>query len=279
MTVAPTKELVDFVEEAMADYAACVVRHAPITDEQHIAFARAFGPLELPPGYDKRKDTPGRIAPELYFAGNIGPDNEIVPPKPRSQNISAASQRFHADSSFNALPSKWSMLRGVECPPSKIGGDTLFIDTRAAYDDLPEELKERLEGLVGLHSYWRGREKAGLVVSDEMRARFDMPIARHPLVRTMPNGRKYLYVGAHCTGVEGMDQEEGEALVDDLYNRVTQMKYVHRHRWQVGDIVIWENRCALLAATPLNTTEYRRDMRRATVNEAGPEVSAPFGSH
>jgi len=265
----PGEELRRFVEDAMAQYAVCVVRQGPISDEQHIRFARLFGPLELPPNYEARRASPGRMAPELYFAGNLDAEGNILPPKPRSEDVGAGAQRFHADSSFNRVPSKWSMLRGVECPPSSAGGDTLFIDTRAAYDDLPAETRERLAGLVGVHDFWKGRERAGLTVTEAMRGTFATPPVRHDIVRTMPDGRKYLYVGGHCTGVEGMDEEEGAALVEQLYRHVTQEHYVHRHRWSVGDIVIWENRCALHAATPLTSGEYRRDMRRATVNEAG----------
>ncbi|MFC4255159.1 hypothetical protein GRI97_06965 [Altererythrobacter xixiisoli] len=272
----PDENLRNFVEQAMAEHAVCVVRHSPISDEQHLRFARLFGPLELPPGYAERKaaSVRPRIAPEMFFAGNIDDDNQIIPPKPPSQDIGAGAQRFHADSSFNPQPSKWSMLRGVECPPSEVGGDTLFADMRAAFDDLPPEMQQRLEGLTGIHDFWKGREYAGLTVSDSMRTRFRMPPMEHPLVRTMANGRKSLFVGGHCTGVKGMSEEEGHELVEWLYRHTTSDQYVHRHQWVEGDIVIWENRCALHAATPLNTSEYRRDMRRATVNESGREMDA-----
>lgn len=264
----PTAELIEFVEAAMAEHAVCVVRQGAITDEQHLRFARAFGPLEVPPRYEERKHDPNlRMAPELFFAGNLDPQGNILPKVPRKDDVSAGAQRFHADSSFNAKPSKWSMLRGVECPPPKFGGDTLFIDTRAVYDDLPDEMKERIEDLVGIHDFWKGRVYAGLQVTDGMRASMPMPPVRHRIVRQMPDGRKYLFVGGHCTHVEGMDEVEGHALVEQLYRRATRTEYVHRHRWTEGDIVIWENRCALHAATPLSTYEHRRDMRRATVNE------------
>ncbi len=269
----PTEQLRETVEAAMEIHAVCVVRQGPISDEAHIRFGRLFGPLELPPGYATRPRN-GRMAPELFFAGNLDKDGNILPLTPANRNIAKGAERFHADSSFNPLPSKWSMLRGVACPPSKAGGDTLFIDTRAAYDDLDVGLKARLDGLVGIHDFWKGREYAGLDVTDEMRARMPMPPVRHPLVRTMPYGRKALFVGGHCIGVEGMDEEEGHEFVEMLYAHVTQPRYIHRHQWREGDIVIWENRCALHAATPLLTDRYRRDMRRVTINESGPEIDA-----
>ncbi|MBO9574886.1 MAG: TauD/TfdA family dioxygenase [Sphingobium sp.] len=268
----PTEDLRKTVQAAMDKYAVCVVRQGPISDAEHIRFGRLFGPLELPPGYGKRPA--GRIAPELFFAGNLDLEGNIKPLTPANRDVAKGAERFHADSSFNPLPSKWSMLRGVECPPSEVGGDTLFLDLRAAYDDLSEEMKQTLDGLVGIHDFWKGREYAGLQVNDELRATMPTPPVQHPLVRTMPYGRKALFVGGHCVGIVGMSEEAGHRLVEELYAHCTQPKYIHRHKWTVGDIVIWENRCALHAATPLETDRYRRDMRRATINESGPEIDA-----
>lgn len=268
----PTDMLRETVEAAMARHAVCVVRQGPITDAEHIRFARLFGPLELPPGYNSHPN--GRMAPELFFAGNLDPDGNIRPLPPANRDVGKGAERFHADSSFNALPSKWSMLRGVECPPPDIGGDTLFVDLRAAYDDLPQETKDRIDGMTGIHDFWLGRKYAGLDVTDEMRASMPMPPVHHPLVRTAPNGRKAVFVGGHCVGVVGLPEAEGHKLVEQLYDHVTQPRYVYRHHWREGDIVIWDNRYALHAATPLDTDQYRRDMRRATVNESGDEMDA-----
>jgi alpha-ketoglutarate-dependent 2,4-dichlorophenoxyacetate dioxygenase len=268
----PTEELRRTVQDAMDRHLVCVVRQGRITDEEHIRFARLFGPLELPPGYATRPQ--GRMARELFFAGNLDSDGNIKPMTPANQNIAKGAERFHADSSFNPLPSKWSMLRGVECPPSEVGGDTLFLDLRAAYDDLPQDMKDRVDGMTGIHDFWLGRKYAGLEVNEEMKAKMPMPPVHHPLVREAPLGRKALFVGGHCVGVVGMSQDEGHEFVEALYDHVNQPKYIHRHKWTEGDIVIWDNRFALHAATPLETDQYRRDMRRATINESGDEIDA-----
>jgi alpha-ketoglutarate-dependent 2,4-dichlorophenoxyacetate dioxygenase len=272
LTAEPNEALRKTVQDAMDAHAVCVVRQGQISDEEHIRFGRLFGPLEYPPGYPNRPK--GRMAPELFAAGNIDENGDIRPFTPANQNVAKGAELFHSDSSFNPLPSKWSMLRGVECPPSEAGGDTLFVDLRAAYDDLDPAMKERLENLVGIHDFWKGRAYAGLEVNEEMRAKMPMPPVTHPIVRTMDYGRKALFIGGHCVGVEGMPEEEGHALVTALYAHATQEKYIHRHQWTEGDIVIWENRCALHAATPVNTDKYRRDMRRVTLNEYGPEMDA-----
>lgn len=268
----PTDELRQAVQNAMDEHLVCVVRQGQITDEEHVRFARLFGPLELPPGYATRPQ--GRMARELFSAGNLDTDGNIKPLTPANQNIAKGAERFHADSSFNPLPSKWSMLRGVECPPSEVGGDTLFLDLRAAYDDLPQEMKDRVDGMTGIHDFWLGRKYAGLDVNEEMKAKMPMPPVHHPLVREAPLGRKALFVGGHCVGVVGMGQDEGHEFVEALYDHVTQPKYIHRHQWTEGDIVIWDNRFALHAATALETDKYRRDMRRATINESGDEIDA-----
>jgi alpha-ketoglutarate-dependent 2,4-dichlorophenoxyacetate dioxygenase len=271
----PTQELVDVVEDAMARYGVLVVRDARITDAEQLRFSRAFGPLEIP-SRPKDAPRPRRMAPELFAAGNLDVEGNIIPYDREGQNLSKGAERFHTDSSFHAMPTKWSALLGVETPPPSAGGDTLFLDARAAYDDLPEAMKRRIEPLVGIHDFWKGRQLAGLKgeISDEQRRRMPFPAIEHPLVRLMPYGRKALYVGGHCTAVRDMEEGEGLALVEQLYAHAVQDKYVYRHYWRQWDLTIWDNRCTMHAATPLLSDEFRRDMRRTTINESGPEASA-----
>ena len=276
LTQPPTQELVAVVEAAMARYGVVVVRGAEITDEQQIRFSRAFGPLEIPSRPKAAQGATRRMARELFAAGNLDPNGNIVPYDREGQNLSKGAERFHTDSSFHAMPTKWSLLLGVETPPPSAGGDTLFLDARAAYDDLPEAMKARIEGLVGIHDFWKGRQLAGLKgeITPEQRRMMPFPAIGHPLVRTMPYGRKAIFVGGHCVGIEGMDEAEGRDLVEALYAHATQDKYIHRHHWRRWDMTIWDNRCTMHAATPLFSDDYRRDMRRTTINEHGPETSA-----
>lgn len=279
LTVAPDKALVDLVEDAMARYGVLAIRDAEISDEQHKIFSRAFGPLEIP---SRSKDAPGRPAGtrvfdrDIFYAGNLDHNGEIIPYGSEGAKLAQGAERFHTDSSFHAMPTKWSLLHGVETPPPAAGGDTLFIDARAAYDDLPDAMKQRIEGLFGIHDFWEGRRRAGLKgeITPQMRAIIPFDPLQHPLVRTMPNGRKSLFVGGHCTGVAGMGAVEGAALIEELYAHATQDKYIYRHHWRQWDLLIWDNRCTMHAATPLLSDEYRRDMRRTTINEYGEETSA-----
>lgn len=279
LAVEPDSGLVATIETAMAQYGVLVVRDARFTDEQHKRFSRMFGPLERP---SRAKDAPPlphgkrRFDPALFYAGNIDRDDAIIPYRSERLKLGKGAERFHTDSSFHAMPTKWSLLLGHETPPHHAGGDTLFTDTRAAYDDLPEATKARIAGLCGVHDFWEGRRLAGLKggITPEMRRMIPFPPIEHPLVRTMPYGRKALYIGGHCIGVAGLDAAEGRALVEDLYAHATQDKYIYRHCWRQHDLVIWDNRCTMHAATPLLSDEYRRDMRRTTINESGPETSA-----
>jgi alpha-ketoglutarate-dependent 2,4-dichlorophenoxyacetate dioxygenase len=270
LTRAPDDELIRVVEDAMDRYAVCVVRDAQITDEQHIRFSRAFGPLELPPGLG-RSGGRHRLRPELFDASNLDVDNEIVPYDSQQRRLARGAERFHTDSSFNRLPTKWSLLLGHIVPPQ--GGETHFVDARAGHDALPAETRARIAGLTAIHDFWRGRERTGLTgVTDAMRA--TMPAVTHPLVRTMPYGRRSLYIGGHAVGIVGWPEVEALALLDELYAFVTSERFIYVHEWRPWDLAIWDNRCTLHRATPLTTDRYKRDVRRTTINEYGPEVSA-----
>lgn len=278
LTEPPGPALVEMIETAMARYGVLVIRNAAINDEQQKAFSRAFGPLELP---SRAKDAPPMVGsrvmdPQVFHAGNIDINDNIVPYDSERFALAKGAELFHTDSSFHAMPTKWSLLRGHEVPPAQFGGDTLFVDARAAYDDLPGAMQARIEGLVGLHDFWEGRRKAGLKgeITPAMRKMIPFPTVEHPLVHVMSYGRKALYVGGHCIGIKGMGDEEGQALISALYEHATQDKYIYRHQWRQHDLVIWDNRCTMHAATPLLTDQYRRDMRRTTINESGPETSA-----
>jgi len=272
LTVPPGAELVETVEQAMADHAVVVVRDAEISDEDHLRFSRAFGPLELPPGLNRFDgNKPRRIAPELFDLSNLDENGEIIPYASERRRLARATERFHTDSSFHDMPTKWSLLLGHVIPPA--GGDTHFIDARAVYDELPQETRDRIQDLSAVHDFWRGRELLGATgVTDEMRR--TMPPVTHPLVRTLPYGRKTLYIGGHTVGIVGWPEEEALRFLEELYEFATQDKFIYVHKWRQGDLLIWDNRCTLHRATPLETDEYKRDVRRATVNEYGPERSA-----
>src|SRR5690606_14259542 len=235
---------------------------ARIDDAQHKRFSRAFGPLEIPsriPGA-ARPDGRRALDPDLFYAGNLHKNGEIIAYGSEGYKPAQGAERFHTDSSCHAMPTKWSLLPGHAVPPPEAGGDTKFADARAAYADLPQAMKARIDGLAGIHDFWEGRRYAGLKgeITPEMRRLIPFQPVAHPLVRVMPGGGKALYVGGHCIGVVGMEAEEGRTLVEQLYAHATQAKYVYRHGWRRHDLTIWDNRCTMHAATPLLSNAYRR---------------------
>jgi len=267
---APTAELVEAVEDAMREHAVlCIRGQGHIDDEQHLAFARAFGPLELP---GHKPHNGGRVAFGLYDVSNLGPDGEIIDPESPRARISKGNELFHADSSFNDLPSKWSILRGVIVTPE--GGETETIDMRGVWDALPARLKDRIAGLRAQHNYFHSRRKAGAAVDESGNPLAPYMRAEHPLVRTSASGRPTLFVGAHTERIVGMDERESKALIEDLIAFATQPHFVYAHTWRQGDILIWDNRCTLHRGTAYDYRRHKRDMRRATVNEAGEDRSA-----
>jgi alpha-ketoglutarate-dependent 2,4-dichlorophenoxyacetate dioxygenase len=271
----PSAELVAAVEAAMAEHAVVVLRDQLVDDEEQIRFSRGFGPLELPPhmGMPKsqRKDMQRRIRAEMYDVSNLDTNGDFLPAESLKLASNRANEEFHTDSSFNALPTKWSLLSARIVPP--VGADTLYVDTRAVYDALPETLRARAEGAVAEHWFWKTRGRAGMPVTDDMRRA--MPPVPQKIVRTIPeSGRKALLIGNHATHVIGWSKEEGVKLLAELNAFAAQPQFVYTHRWRAGDLVIWDNRCTLHRATGYDVFKYKRDLRRTTINESGPETSS-----
>ena len=269
VTQAPGPEVVEFIEDAMAKYAVIVLPGQFIDDAAQIAWSRHFGPRESPSGpLSALGNAKSRLPQYLFDASNLGPDGNILPPDHPRRVMRAGDRLWHTDSSFNPLPTKWSMLSGRKVPPA--GGNTDFADTRAGYDALDAAGKDQIEDLVAEHNIWYSRVIGGLEdVTEEQRQ--TQPPVTQPLVRIMPgSGRKAMLVGAHAERIIGMPYQQGNALLRELTDVATQPAFVHSHAWREGDLVIWDNRCTLHRATEFDDVRYIRDMRRTTVDEYAP---------
>jgi len=262
------------IEHAMDEYAVCVLPNQHLEDEQQIAFSRLYGPLEASPGIGRKSegnDPKRRLAHgEIFDISNLDQNGGILDAQDARSSFMRGNQLWHTDSSFRSESASWSMLHARVIPPA--GGDTEFADTRAAYDALPDAMKRRLEGLVAEHSLWHSRAKLGGYVPTE-EERKSYPSARHKVVRRHPgSGRDALYIASHASHIIGMPLEEGQALICELMEFATQPQFVYRHKWQVGDLVIWDNRCTMHRATPFEATDHVRDMRRTTIVDTAGEV-------
>lgn len=259
----PTDVLRKEVEAIMDRYAVCVLRDQVLDDEKQIAFTGLFGPLESQPGTRGRKKRSPRM--EIWNVTNIDVDGNFQAEDDASRQYRIANQLWHTDSSFRQISGKYSLLYALVVPPD--GADTEFTDTRVVYDALPEATKARLEGLVAEHSVWYSRGALGgyQPTEEELKSR---PPARHPLVRTIPgSGRRALFIAAHVSHIVGWPSGESRALLDELMHFATQPRFVYAHKWRVGDMVIWDNRCSMHRATPFEDNVHVRDMRRTTVRD------------
>jgi alpha-ketoglutarate-dependent 2,4-dichlorophenoxyacetate dioxygenase len=262
------------IKLAMDEHAVCVLPGQHLEDEELIAFSRRYGPLGVEPDIGRKAgaaDRRRRIASrEILDISNLDENGGILDESDARALFMRGNQLWHTDASFKKEAATWSMLHAKAVPPT--GGDTEFADTRGAYDALPDAMKRRLEGLVAEHSLWHSRAKLGGYMPTEEERR-SLPSARHKVVRRHPgSGRNALYIAAHASHIVGMPVEEGQALLAELIEFATQPRFVYRHKWQVGDLVIWDNRCTMHRATPFAAADHVRDMRRTTIIDKAQEA-------
>lgn len=242
------------VVDAFHRNGAIVLRGQTLNPAQLVRFASAFGELEGHPMTDFVLPD----YPPVYVLSN-----RIVDGKPIGAHNDGVG--WHTDYAFKQEPVMCTMLYAVAVPDE--GGDTLFADQVAAYDALSPEMRAKVDPLVMVHSYqylMETREHGRKEVPPEVLAA--NPDAPHPLIRTHPaDGRKALWVSGGTRGFEGMDQAESFALIDELVEFVTQDRFVYRHQWEQGDIVVWDNRCTLHTATLFDDSKYVREMHRLWV--------------
>jgi alpha-ketoglutarate-dependent 2,4-dichlorophenoxyacetate dioxygenase len=250
------------IKDAFTQYAVLIFPDQHLSQDQHLDFARYFGPLETTIAV-YRKDAPLRLREEFADVSNLNHDSEVWGKESRHRLFQLGNRLWHTDSSFKRLPARASLLYARSIPP--VGGHTEFADERAAYDALPEETKRRLDRLVAEHSIFNSRARLGFTnFSDDERR--GMPPVPQVVVRTLPeSGRKSLYLASHAGRIFGMPEHEGRALIDELVAHATQRQFVYTHRWRVNDLVMWDNRCTMHRGTEFDDLRWKRDVQRATV--------------
>jgi alpha-ketoglutarate-dependent 2,4-dichlorophenoxyacetate dioxygenase len=252
------------IKQAFWDYAVLIFPGQELSEEQHLDFARHFGPLETSIAA-LNPDAKLRLSDKLADVSNLNSQNEIWGEKSRVRMLQLANRLWHTDSSFKYLPARASLLYALAIPP--VGGHTEFADLRAAYDALSDDLKRRLEGLVAEHALAFSRARIGF--SDFTEAeRNKLPPVPQVMARTLPeNGRKSLYMASHAGRIVGMPEAEGGALIEQLIAHATQRQFVYMHRWRVRDLVMWDDRCTMHRGTEFDDLRWTRDVRRATVSD------------
>lgn len=254
------------IRAGMDRYGVLVFRDQELSDEEQLDFARRFdGELLAKRGI--------RADDALIDISNLDEDGQIMASDDRRRLYSLGNRLWHTDASFEDPPGRYSMLHARVVPP--VPADTQFADTRTAYDALPEETKERLEGLEAHHSIAHSRETLGFEFSPEEAERLKGVV--QPLIRTFPGSvRRSLYVASHCSRIVGWPVPEGRLLLRDLIEHATQRAFTYTHHWRVGDLVIWDNRATMHRGLAYDDKTYRRDLRRVTTLDL-PAVAAVPG--
>lgn len=211
-------------------------------------FARRFGALEFEAAAIANVDADGRLHSEL--------DDDIV------KSI-RGNEGWHHDSTYMPVQAKGAVFSAEIVPTD--GGATGWADMRAAYDALDDPTRERLHGLRAKHSLYYSQGRSGYLPTRNDRGGYDqygyheLDTPVRPLVKVHPEtGRTNLLIGRHAHDIEGMDPDESVALLDEINEWACQGERTHHHQWEVGDVVVWDNRCLMHRATPFDLTQARR---------------------
>jgi alpha-ketoglutarate-dependent 2,4-dichlorophenoxyacetate dioxygenase len=257
-----TRAQVAALEAGMDRYGVLVYHAQRFTDEQQKAFSLNFGPLEQTAGGNVTQAADRRLDPDMADVSNLGADHRPLARDDRRRLFNLGNQLWHSDSSFRAVPAKYSLLSGRIVVDA--GGNTEFADMRAAYDALDDNTKAEVEDLVCEHSLIYSRGTLGFTdLSDEEKRMF-RPV-RQRLVRSHPvTGRKSLYLSSHIGTIIGRPMPEARALIRDLVEHATQPGFTYAHKWRQYDLVVWDNRVTMHRVRRFDETQVR-DMRRTTV--------------
>lgn len=256
-------EVIAAIRDRLNNHGLVVFRGQTLTESQQIAFSRRFGELT------------GHVAsqylhpdhPEILVISNIQENG-------RNIGLADAGHHWHADLTYLAEPSLGALLYAREIPET--GGDTLFADMTAAYEALAEPLKERLDGLKAVHryidTYERLRRENGHRPPLNDNQIKQVPDVVHPVVTTHPEtGRKSLYVSEGFTReIVGLPKSEGDQILRWLFDHSTSQPFLYRHRWQVGDLLFWDNRSTIHKAVGGYALPQRRLMHRTTIKGPRP---------
>jgi len=256
------------INAAMNQYAVLVWRNQPLSQTQHIAFSESFGPLDI--GLKRVFKRKERLDDErLIDISNVDLNGELHKRDSPKNLSSFANQLWHSDSSFMNPRAAYSMLHALVIPSE--GGNTEFCDLRAAYDALPLNLKEEIKDLSAEHYALHTRLLLGDdAYTDEQKKAIEPAV--WPLVSVHPgSGRRVLFVGVHAHKIMGWPIAEARIFLSDLLEHATQRQFVFAHHWEVGDLVMWDNRSTLHRGRRYDLNQ-RRELRRTTFNDV-PEAN------
>ncbi len=252
------------LREIWLQYGILLFRGVDWTPAEHITFTRNFGELHIMPRLGTEIPVNLRQFPEIFVVSNVEKDGKPV-------GIKRAGWGWHSDGEDKELPNMASMLYGVKTP--KVGGDTGFASTYRAYEALAPETQALLDEKRARFS----RVEMHLVNYPNLpplteAEKLERPDVWHPMIRTHPETlRKCLYIGRWAVEIEGIPGDEGRALIDELTAHISKPEFTYIHKWQPGDVMLWDNRCTQHCAIPYDDSKEDRHMLRTTL-----EGDVPF---
>jgi len=260
MSASLNDAMMEELKAAIDTYSFLVFPDQSFDDERQLRFTRQLGEPEPSHTAVGRTEYFGTI-------GNVQPDGTALGNSHMKTIFLTGNNMWHSDASFKEVPAFVSIMCAYETPDE--GGATLFVSTRTAYERLSDHDKRLVDPLIVIHDYVYSRSKvAPDAVSPELAA--SLPPVRQKLVRTNPrNGAKNLFVGSHARAIEGWTEADSRRLLDRLLEEATGETHVYSHRWQSGDLAIWDNRCLLHRGEGYDADRYHRHMRQTRVRGVG----------
>jgi len=253
------------ISDAMDTYSVLCFPDQKMSDAAHLALTQGLGEPE------PNHVTFGATGEIVYFAtiGNVIDAEKKKGNADPHTRYQSGNNLWHSDSSFRLVPAKFSINHAYEVPGE--GGVTEYVSQRAAYAALPESMQATIDPLRVLHDYVFSRSQVAPVDPNHAAS---LPPIEHRLVRTNPkNGSKNYYVGSHARSIVDFSGIDGRKLIDELVERATAPEQIYAHQWQVGDTVIWDNRCVLHRGLGYDADRWRRLMRQTRVSGGGPTLT------
>ena len=262
---------VSAIESAMDRYAVLVFRGQNISDDEQLTFSQNFGPIESSIGGNITKLDQRRLQVEFADVSNLDQNQDIYARDDRRRLFNLGNRLWHSDSSFRAVPAKYSLLSARSIPVN--GPNTEYADMRAAYDALDDKTKAEVAELICEHSLMYSRGQLGFTDFTEEEQKTFAPV-RQVLVRTHPvTMRKSLFLASHAGTIVGWPMAEARIFLRDLIEYATQPQFVYVHHWRLHDLVMWDNRQTMHRVRRFNETENVRDVRRTTISSDRPTTA------
>ena len=254
------------------EYAVIILKNQKINDDEQIKFSENFGFIE-PAGTNTEltKITDRRLSLKMNDVSNLDKNNKPLTKSNQNRIFGLGNRLWHTDASFKKIPVTFSILSGRKV--SSKGGETEFCDMRCGYKALSNEMKNKVENLIGEHSLQYSRGKLGFIMKDVLtnkELKKFKPVLQ-PLVRkNYVTDRKSLYLSAHLGLIKGWELADSILFINDLMEICTRPDYIYSHKWEENDLVIWDNTQVMHRGRYFNDQKEIRDVRRTTI--AGTEM-------